>query len=191
VHPAPVRLLAASGIAALALAGVTTSVAIAAPSAAAAAITGGHTTIALSHKTLNALDNNGISIHATGAATLKNDNLRLPIRGGQATPPNYVIHYKGGFEYTDGSHSVKVSHIVINTAKHQGTAEVGSLGRIKALHVGDPNGGNGDPGDVQFGGFKVTFTKTGYQALDSIMNTKVFENHPRLGVGTTHVKYTA
>jgi hypothetical protein len=190
VRPVPVRLLATSGVAALALTVATTSVAAAAPTAAAAApVTGGHTTIALAPKTLDAIHSHGMTLSAIGPATLKNKNLRLPISSGTATPPNYVITYKGGFKVTKGGTTVKVTHITIDTAKHTGTANVTNHGRIVALTIGDPNRGNGGPGMVQFGGFKVTLSAAGYKALDNVLSTMVFKNHPKLGVGSTTVKF--
>jgi hypothetical protein len=144
-------------------------------------VTGGHVKIALSSATRHGLDTAGVDLVATSVASYHHGNLKLPIGRGTATPPTYLVHLGGGFKFAKGSDSVKVSHVTIDTAAQTGSAKIGGAGAITAFKFKVPSGGNGGPGQVQFGYDKLTLTKTARQKLDSALATKVFARHPTLG----------
>lgn len=179
--------LTATGLAAAA---TTASLVAAGPAAAVptAGVTGGHSTIAV-EKTFNkALKAHGIKLKTTGPATYKKKTLKLPITGGSANPPAFVLKYAGGVKLVEGSKSVSIKKLKANSTTSTVTAAVDGK-RIKLFSVGAPNGGSGGPGSVTFGGYTVTLAPRAIKVLDKDFGTKTFKKHSEVGIGSTTVKY--
>jgi hypothetical protein len=159
--------------------------------AAGTAVTGGHSTVTVSSTSAHALSSANISLHAVAPATYKNRVLSLPITGGTATPPTYVMHYAGAFTLVKGSKTFKVHGLVGNTNTNKVTALINSHSRMAVFTLGAPQSGSGGPGEVAFGAYTVKWTSGAQTYLDNHLSTKVFANHPKLGVGYTDVKFKA
>jgi hypothetical protein len=159
--------------------------------AAGTAVTGGHSSITVSSTSAKALSSANISIHAVAPATYKNRVLRLPISGGTATPPTYVMHYAGAFKLVKGSKTFKVHGLIANTKTNKVTAHINSHSRMAVFTLGAPQNGSGGPGDVSFGAYTVKWTSGAQTYLDNHLSTKVFANHPKLGTGDTRVKFNS
>jgi hypothetical protein len=178
------------GLAGAAVALTTTAIAGAAAAyAAGTAVTGGHVTLKLSSATRNAFTANHVTFDAVPRATLKNGSLTLPITGGTATPPTYVLDLAGGFKVVKGTHSANVAHIIVNTNTGKGSAIITNHSRMTVFTFGSPAGGNGGPGEAQFAFDKVSLTGAAQKTLDSALHTSVFANHPTLGASTFDVTF--
>jgi hypothetical protein len=182
------RLLAVATTASAVVAGAAlTSPAV----ATGTAVTGGNVQIALNTHSLQAVRGHGVTVSPIASATLRNGTLRLPVTGGTANPPNYTTKLGGGFKYTKASHTVSVTHLVMNTATHRASADVTGHGTIDVFILGDPNAGSGGPGKVQYGGYSVKLTGALTRALDNAFTTQVFGNNPSFGTGSTTVTFKA
>ena len=171
---------------------VLTGAALTSPAVAAGtALTGGNVQIALSPHTVQVERGHGITVSPIAAATLRNGTLRLPVTGGTANRSNYTTKLGGGFKYTKSSHSVSITHIVMNTATHRASAAVTGHGTIDVFILGDPNAGSGGPGKVQFGGYSVKLTGALTRALDNAFNSQTFGNNAGFGTGSTTVTFKA
>jgi hypothetical protein len=171
---------------------VLTGAALTSPAVAAGtAVTGGNVQIALSSHTVQVERGHGITVSPIAAATLRNGTLRLPVTGGTANRSNYTTKLGGGFKYTKSSHSVSITHIVMNTATHRASAAVTGHGTIDVFILGDPNAGSGGPGKVQFGGYSVKLTGALTRALDNAFNSQTFGNNAGFGTGSTTVTFKA
>lgn len=179
----------------LALAAGATAVAAAAavattPAAFAAgtAVTGGHSSLHVVSPEQTAFANAKVTISAVSPATYKSHTVRLPITGGTATPPTYVIHYGGAFKFTKGSNTVTVHGIIENTNTNRVTALFNNHSRFDLFKLVEPYGGSGGPGYSSWG-YHVTFTGPAQTYLDNHLNTKVFANHPKFGTDLTDVTF--
>ena len=188
MHPASTRRLAlAAGATAVAAAAAvaTTPAAF----AAGTAVTGGHSTITVSSTARQALSSAHISINAVSPATYSNHVIKLPISGGTANPPNYLIRYHGAFDLVKGSKTFSIHGIIENTSQHRVTALVNSHSRMTVFTLGDPQMGNGGPGEVMFGDYTVKWSSGAQTYFDNHLSTKAFTNHPSFGIGLTNVKF--
>jgi hypothetical protein len=52
---------------------------------------------------------------ARGAFERKKHTIKLPITGGRANPPNYVLNYAGGIKLRDEGRIVTITKLVANT----------------------------------------------------------------------------
>jgi hypothetical protein len=154
-------------------------------------VTGGNTTIMLKAATLTAVDAAGVTLHRISPATIRNGDLRLPVRGGTVNPPSYHVHQAGGFEFVKGATTIKFTHIVIDSKTARATAHVTGQGTIVALVFGQPQSGTGGPTKFGLGGFSVKFSAAAIRALDTAFGTSVFSHHPKLGTGSTVVRWNA
>lgn len=181
------RLVAAIGAGVVLVSGGT------AVSSAAAGhpITGGQTTVAMNSVTVQSIRGAGLGFAAIAPATKKNGVLRLPNSGGAVNPTYYVIRQAGGFQFTKGAKTIKVTHIVFDTRTERATADVTNHGNIVLFVLGQPNAGGGAPGMVQYGGYSVTFAPAAIRAFDNAFHTAVFAHHAKLGTGSTTVRFAA
>jgi hypothetical protein len=161
----------------------------AADAASATPIKSGKTVITLDAGTVTAVHTAGLKIQPIRPATEVGRALTLPTAGGTATPPNYVENETGGFVVSNSATRVEFTNITLDTAHHVAHARVSGQGRIAALALGDPQNGSGGPGFVQFGAYTVTFTPAAVRALDGTLRTRVFVKHPRLGIGSSTVRF--
>jgi hypothetical protein len=191
-----VRLNKRAALPTLSAAGLAMAATVAASPVSAAGIatspvTGGHSSISVAKTFRDALSAHGITFDATGRATYKHHTLRLPITGGKANPPAYVLKYAGGVKLADSNGKVKFTKVVANTTTQSVSAVVNGGHRIKIFTVGLPNRGNGGPGMVSFGGYTVTLTKGAEKVLDTKLGTHTFAKHSAVGTGVTTVKFKA
>jgi hypothetical protein len=165
----------------------------AANAASDSAVTGGKSYIAPTAAIAKALAAKHISLTGTGPAKIKTidgaKTLVLPISGGTAAPPNYVTKLGGGIRLKLKSHVVTLTGIVFDTKTHTATARVDRGSRVTIFRLGDPQEGDGGPGEVAFGDYPVTLTKAGFKKLDTKLHTQFFATHKLVGYGTTDVKF--
>jgi hypothetical protein len=178
-----VRALAAAAVAASGLA-------LAAPAQAAAptSVTGGQVKIDLNDHSLQAVRGHGIRFAPVGTATLRNGNLRLPVTGGTHGRTDKV-DLGGGFEYGKSGHTVKITHIVMNTATHRARADVSGHGKIDVFVLGDPQEGGGSPNSLSYGDYPVKLTAVLTRAVDHALSTAVVGNNPKFGTGFTSLRF--
>ncbi|HET6154218.1 MAG TPA: hypothetical protein VFE15_14840 [Marmoricola sp.] len=183
-------------LSAAAVLGAATAVAAipAANAAGDSAVTGGKTYVIPTAAVAKALHAKHIAVSGTGSARYTSidgaKTLVLPIKGGTATPPDYVTRLGGGVKLKLRSHVVTLTGIVFDTKTHKATASVDHGKRLAVFKLGDPQEGAGGPGEVVFGDYTVTLTKAGWKKIDTKLHTQFFAHHPRIGTGTTDVKFT-
>lgn len=183
------RSLTATG---LAIAATTAGAVAAVPAGAVptAGVTGGHSSIAVEKAFSKALQAHGIKLKTTGPATYKRKTLKLPITGGDANPPAFVLKYAGGVKLVDSGKTVSIRKLKADSTTSTVTAAVNGK-RITLFTVGAPTGGSGGAGNVTFGGYTVTLSPKAVKVLDRDLATKTFKKHSEVGIGTTTVKYAA
>lgn len=181
------RVIAAAAAATVLAAGGVTDTAAAA--AASTLVTGGYVSIALKATTLHAIHDRGIALKPISPATIKKSVLRLPTKSGKANPPNYTTDQAGGFSFDKGAKTIRITGIVINTTTQRASAKVTGHGRIVIFVLGEPTGGNGGPGKVEYGGYSVTMSGALIRALDGAFSVPVFSHHPNFGTGSTTVTF--
>jgi hypothetical protein len=186
------RRLALAGAVATLSAAATLGALPSAQAAGGSAVTGGYTYLVPTKATAAAMASKHIVLSAIAPASFQAETgqktLALPITGGTATPPNYVTRLGGGIRLKLKAHAVSLTKIVFNTRSHTGSALVGGK-RVAVFTLGDPNSGNGGPGAVSFGGYKVALSKAGVKAVDARLHTTFFTHHKVLATGTTSVTF--
>ena len=104
-------------------------------------VTGDEATIAPSSQLTQFLTDHGVSVEATGAATLDAGNLTLPIVGGRVNTKNLhgVLVTKGGVRFSKGDRSLRLHRMVaVNRGKGAFlSAKVGKHGRVRVAHLTD------------------------------------------------------
>ncbi len=92
-------------------------------------VTGTQTTITPSAPAKQFLSNHHITVTALGPATISSGSLTLPISGGFVTKSGKagLLRHTGGVEFSNGSRSVALRHVVLVGGAHRGllTARVG------------------------------------------------------------------
>jgi hypothetical protein len=156
--------------------------------AASQPIKGGHSSVALDSKTVNALFGDGFGVSSTGRAKINGTTftVRFPLTGGSYTSPTKgTIREAGGIKVTKGKKHVTVRNITLNLRKGSGTAIVSGHGRMSAVTIGAAQGGSQN----SFSGYPVRLSRPLIRVLDKKFHTKAFRQNKKLGTGSTTMKF--
>ncbi len=178
------KLRVAGPIAAIAL----TLAATAAHAQKVYTVQSGRTTIVLDSGFVAALGTLGVSPGTVSPGALGGGKVAFPITSGDIDPwtARTEILHSGGLTFTAGTTKVRAENFIIDTTAPQPvvTAQVivggKLLGRYPLFNLVPPSGlklpltFSGDTFHLP-DGFKVTLTKTGADALNSIFNVKAFQ----------------
>jgi len=168
-------------------AGVSASLAVAAPALAASPsvrLSGGTTTLHVTSSASKALRAAGVTVSASKPAKRTGQVLVLPIRGGSVNPATGAasITHKGVVTFAKGRIAIPISNLTIDTRRHTfaGTSHGTTL--VLATATGGKISLRG--GSPRVTGVQLKATRVGALALDGAFQTRFFRAGTLLGTAT-------